>query len=65
MGSYIMTTPKLYAKEPPSSSIRDDVCTAKQQTSNVCSPEENTYTSNYVSTAEEQTAMHALMIHPI
>jgi hypothetical protein len=55
-GISTVTPPEVFAQTTPSSSLSDEVCTAEEQTANVCTPEDPSSSQDNVCTAEEQTA---------
>ena len=55
IGIYVTPIPKIYAQTHGSSSSEENVCTAEEQTENVCTPEDGLSPEENVCTAEEQT----------
>jgi len=56
IGLHVIPVPQIYAQSPGLSSGEDNVCTAEEQTENVCTPEDSLSPEDNVCTAEEQTA---------
>jgi hypothetical protein len=56
IGSSTIPARQVYGQMPPSSSSSDNVCTAEEQSANVCIPEDPSSSSDNVCTAKEQSA---------